>query len=167
MDSKDLSRYIENNGIEAQIVYLPVETPTVAAAAEAVNVEPDQIGKSLLFLVDGIPVLVITAGSSRVEYKALAGFLGVNRKRIRLANAEQVLSHTGYHVGTVPPFGHLTVINSLLDRSIYAQDELYVGGGDINALLRISSTELRRVTGAQLVDLKKTEAKGSSDSSAA
>lgn len=156
MDSKDLLKYIESNNIEAEIVHLPVETPTVAAAAEAVNADPDQIGKSLLFLVDGRPTLVIANGMTRIDYKALASYLQVNRKRIRLANPEQVLNHTGYHVGTVPPFGHKTVIQTILERSAVNQKELYVGGGDINALLRIMIPELERVTSAPRVDLKKS-----------
>lgn len=157
MDSKDLLQYIESNKVEAEIVYLPDETPTVAAAAEAVGVEPDQIGKSLLFLVDGRPILVIANGMTRINYKALASYLQVNRKRIRLANPEQVLNHTGYNVGTVPPFGHKSAILTLLERSVVDQEELYVGGGEINALLRILIPELERVTDAPRVDLKKSD----------
>ena len=156
MNSEDLARYIEDHGIDAEIVHLPVHTPTVEAAAEAVSVEPDHIGKSLLFLVEGRPILIIAAGTTRIDYKALANHLGVNRKRLRLANPDQVQSHTGYQVGTVPPFGHVEEIRSLLERSIEQQDELFVGGGDINALLRISNSELKRVTNAPYIDLKKT-----------
>ncbi len=159
MDSTDLVRFINDNQIEAQIVYLSVETPTVAAAAEAVNVLPDQIGKSLLFLVDGEPVLVIANGSTRIDYKALASYLKVNRKRIRLANPEQVLQYTGYSVGTVPPFGHIDPVLTLMEQSVVEQEEIFVGGGDINALLRISMTELERVIDAPCINLKRVESK--------
>jgi Cys-tRNA(Pro) deacylase len=157
MDSKDLLQYIERNTIEAEIVYLPVETPTVAAAAEAAGVEPDQIGKSILFLTDGSPILVIANGMTRIDYRALASYLQVNRKRIRMANPKQVLRHTGYHVGTVPPFGYESPVLTLLERSAVDQEKLYVGGGDINALLRISIQELQRITGAPHVELKKSD----------
>ncbi len=53
MDSSDLASFIADNDIKAEIVYLPVETLTVAAAAEAMKVRPEQIIKSVLFLADG------------------------------------------------------------------------------------------------------------------
>jgi len=157
MNSKDLVRFINDNQIEAQIVYLSVETPTVAAAAEAVNVLPDQIGKSLLFLVDGEPVLVIANGSTKIDYTALSSYLKVNRKRIRLANPEQVLEYTGYSVGTVPPFGHIETVTTLMEQSVVEQEEIFVGGGDINALLRLSIAELERVVNAPCINLKRVE----------
>jgi prolyl-tRNA editing enzyme YbaK/EbsC (Cys-tRNA(Pro) deacylase) len=53
----------------------------------------------------------------------------------------------------VPPFGHPVPLATLLERGVLAQDTLFVGGGEINALLRIDVAELLRVTGAQVVDL--------------
>jgi prolyl-tRNA editing enzyme YbaK/EbsC (Cys-tRNA(Pro) deacylase) len=155
MDSTDLLRFVSDHQIEAEIVYLAVDTPTVTAAAAAVNVTPDQIGKSLLFLVDGDPLLVIANGTARIDYKPLAHHLKVNRKRIRLANSEQVFHFTGYEVGTVPPFGHKILLPTLIERSVVEQREIYAGGGDVNALLRISIKELERVTNAPNLKLKR------------
>ncbi|MGB3713835.1 MAG: YbaK/EbsC family protein [Candidatus Promineifilaceae bacterium] len=155
MNSTDLLRFINDHQIEADIVYLSVVTPTVTAAATAVNVTPDQIGKSLLFLIDGEPLLVIANGTTRIDYKALARHLEVNRKRIRLANSEQVFQFTGYEVGTVPPFGHKMLLPTLIERSVVEQREIYAGGGDVNALLRISVKELERVTEAPNLKLKR------------
>ncbi|MCI0397526.1 MAG: YbaK/EbsC family protein [Chloroflexi bacterium] len=153
LTADDLARFIAAQGIAAEIIHLETDTPTVEAAAEAAGVQPDQIGKSILFLADGAPMLVIANGLTRVDYKRLAHHLGLNRKRIRLANAEQVQAITGYPVGTVPPFGHKRSLPTLLEAGILAQEELYAGGGAINALLRISTAELQRVTGATVISL--------------
>jgi Cys-tRNA(Pro) deacylase len=153
LDSRDLARAIAAQDIAAEIVLLPEETPTVEAAAGAVGVAAEQIGKSLLFLADGKPLLVIANGTTPVAYKRLANHLGVGRKRLRLANAEQVHEVTGYQVGTVPPFGHRRPLTTLLEQKVLSQETVYVGGGDINALLRIAVAELRRVTNAEVVDL--------------
>ncbi|HET6446888.1 MAG TPA: YbaK/EbsC family protein [candidate division Zixibacteria bacterium] len=158
MNSTDLANYIEDHQIMAEIVTLDVDTPTVEAAASAVNVIPEQIGKSLLFLVEGEPVLVIANGITRVDYKALADYMNVNRRRIKLANPEQVYYYTGYEVGTVPPFGHIRPLSTLLEQSVIDQQEIYAGGGEINTLMRISISELRRVTDAPSLILKKPEA---------
>jgi Cys-tRNA(Pro) deacylase len=155
MDSTDLNRFVVDHEIEAEIVYLTVDTPTVAAAAMAVNVNPEQIGKSLLFLVEGDPLLVIANGNTRIDYKALASLRNVNRKKIKLANPQQVFQFTGYEVGTVPPFGHKDLIPTLIERSVVEQTNIYVGGGDVNALLRITTKELLRVTAAPVLVLKR------------
>ena len=149
MDDKDLDSFINKEGIEAEIVYLTEETPTVEAAAAAVGVHPDQIGKSLLFLADGKPLLVIANGTSRVGYKRLAQHLGLNRKRLKMANAEQVLDITGFPVGTVPPFGHKGPLTTVVVESVFDQEVIYAGGGAINALLRLTTNELQRVIGAR------------------
>lgn len=150
MDARDLQRFIEAEGIDAEIVFLAERTPTVEAAAEAVGVLPPQIVKSVLFVVkeDGDktrPQLVVTNGLARVSYKALAGYLGISRRRVRMARADEVLALTGYEVGTVPPFGHVQQLPTVLDATVREQEEVYAGGGAINALMRLRVDELRRV----------------------
>lgn len=153
MNATDLARYIDENGITAEIVFLAQETPTVEAAAEAVGARPEQIGKSLLFLADGNPLLVVANGLTRVDYKRLADHLDLSRRRLKLANAKQVLAITGYPVGTVPPFGHRQPLPTLLEERVLEQTELYVGGGAINALVRLATAELQRVTAAPVARL--------------
>ena len=154
MDEQDLTDYIQRHGIAAELVLLDIETPTVEAAAAAVGVVPDQIGKSILFMADGQPVLVIANGTIRVGYKSLASYLGISRRRLKLADAPQVLLTSGYPVGTVPPFGHKKKILTILEAGIMVQQELYTGGGSIQALLRIKVRELARVTAAEIVSLQ-------------
>jgi prolyl-tRNA editing enzyme YbaK/EbsC (Cys-tRNA(Pro) deacylase) len=153
MDSSDLNHYIETHAIKAEIVHLTVETPTVAAAAIAVNVKPEQIIKSLLFMADGGPVLAVINGLTHIHRKRLADVLGMSRRRIKIASREQVLSITGYAVGAVPPFGHPTHLPTLLDIGVLAESIVYGGGGESNALMRLSTGELQRVVNGELVDI--------------
>jgi Cys-tRNA(Pro) deacylase len=153
MDTTDLERFINVNGIDAQIVNLEAETPTVEAAAAAVGVSTDQIGKSLLFLVQGEPVLVIANGSKRISYKRLAEYLNTNRKRIKFATSTQVEDLTGYSIGAVPPFGHKEPLKTFIEEGVMDQDAIYAGGGGINTLIRVGTAELLEVTSATLVFL--------------
>ncbi len=154
MDENDLTHFIQQQGIVAELVTLDTETPTVEAAAEAVGVTPDQIGKSILFIANDLPVLVIANGTTRVGYKQLADYLGISRKRLKLANASQVLLTTGYPVGTVPPFGHKTRIHTILEAGIMTQQVLFTGGGSIQTLIRIDVKELTRATAAEIISLQ-------------
>jgi prolyl-tRNA editing enzyme YbaK/EbsC (Cys-tRNA(Pro) deacylase) len=152
-NSTDLAQFIEEQAITAELILLPEETPTVEAAAEAVNAHPDQIGKSILFLADGSPQLIIANGLNRVDYKKLADYLGISRRRLKLAKADEVLEITGYPVGTVPPFGHNLPIPTIIEANVVEQKELYAGGGEINALIRLKTAELQRVLQAPILPL--------------
>jgi prolyl-tRNA editing enzyme YbaK/EbsC (Cys-tRNA(Pro) deacylase) len=151
--ASDLAYFIEKNRITAELIHLPEETPTVEAAAVAVKAHPDQIGKSILFLVDGHPQLIVANGLNRVDYKKLADYLGLSRRRVKLAKANEVLTITGYPVGTVPAFGHIEVLPTIIEARVMEQTELYAGGGEINALVRLKTAELQRITQAPVVSL--------------
>jgi prolyl-tRNA editing enzyme YbaK/EbsC (Cys-tRNA(Pro) deacylase) len=153
MDSRDLQRFIDEMGVEARIVHLDNETPTVEEAARAVGCLPEQIGKSILFLADGRPCLVVANGVTRVGYKALADHLGVSRRRLKLAKPDTVLDLTGYPVGTVPPFGHKQALPTIVEARVLEQEMVYAGGGAINALMRLATAELLRVSQADVVSL--------------
>lgn len=157
MNASDLALFIAQNNIEAKLVHLEEETPTVETAAQAVGAQVEQIGKSILFLADERPLLVVANGTTRLDYKRLADYLGISRRRIKLANAEQVLAITGYPVGTVPPFGHKEKVATLIEAKVLQQEELYVGGGGINALVRLTTAELQRVLAAEVVSLANME----------
>ena len=151
LTSQDLQRFIDQNQITAQILPMAEDTPTVPDAARALGVAEDQIIKSLVFLVDGEPVLVIANGTGRVDDRLVASCFGVGRKRVKMARAERALEITGHTVGAMPPFGHKTKLRTLVDPAVTTHAEIFGGGGEINAMLRLTPEELLRVTGAEIV----------------
>ncbi len=158
MDARDLEKFLEAHGVNGQVIRLPAHTPTVEAAALVMGTTADRIAKSLLFLLDRgsgemVPILVIAYGTDRVDYRQVAGCVGLSRKRVRLADADAVRDVTGYPVGAVPPLGHRRRLRTLMDRRVLEQPEVYAGGGAVDALLRIAPAEIVRATGAETVDL--------------
>jgi prolyl-tRNA editing enzyme YbaK/EbsC (Cys-tRNA(Pro) deacylase) len=147
----DLQCFIDAHGIEAVILPMGTHTPTVAEAARALSVETEQIIKSLVFVTPESPVLVINNGLARVDRKKLAAGLGLGRKRVKFATAEQALALTGFLVGAMPPFGHARPLRTLVDPSVTNWEVVYGGGGEIDAMMRLTSRELLRVTGAEVV----------------
>jgi prolyl-tRNA editing enzyme YbaK/EbsC (Cys-tRNA(Pro) deacylase) len=162
MNSHDIAAYLEAKALAGELVSLPEHTPTVEDAARVVGTTPERIVKSVLFLVqppgeNGVggqqAVMVIANGTHRVDYRRVADHVGLSRRRIRLAGAEDVLAITGYPVGAVPPFGHPHPLRTLIDRRVLEQAEVYAGGGEIDTLLRIAPSEIVRATGAETVDV--------------
>ena len=154
LSSKELSEFLATNQIEAEIIFLEEDTRTVAEAAAVLGAEPDQIIKSILFLADGEPVLVINNGLARVAWKQLADYLGVSRRRLKTANADVVLDITGYEVGAVPPFGHQSELRTVVATAVYDQQIVYGGGGEVHALMKLTTAELQRVVGMEMATIK-------------
>ena len=143
----DFARFIAEHRIEAQIVPVGMETPTVPAAAAALGVQTAQIIKTLLFLVKDLqPVVVIASGETIVDRRALAERFGVGKKQVKLADPQTVVRITGYPVGGVPPFGHVMSAPVFLDERIRAWEVVFGGGGDDHTLLRVPTAELARIT---------------------
>ncbi len=148
----NLSDLIREEKADAEVIPLPVQTPTVERAAEALGVTADRIIKSLVFQArDGECVLVIAAGTARVDPKKLTAVTG--KDRWRLAPPDVVQAVTGYPAGGTPPVGHATKLGVLMDAKAAALDVVYGGGGALDAMLRIRIADIRRLSGAEVHDL--------------
>ncbi len=148
----DLERYIRDHGLNAQLLRHVGHTATVEAAAQALGVPPDRILKTLVFLVDGRPVIFITNGPRRVDPRVLARHFGVGRKKVKMADPATVLELTGYPAGGVPPFAHRTPLPILIDARVLTLPEAFAGGGDEHTMVRLDPTELVRITQATLLE---------------
>jgi prolyl-tRNA editing enzyme YbaK/EbsC (Cys-tRNA(Pro) deacylase) len=151
LTSADLQQFIEAHQIEATILPLVEHTPTVPDAARALAVEPEQIIKSLVFLIYDEPLLVINNGLAKVDRRKVADRLGVGKKQVKFAGAEQALEITGYIVGSMPPFGHHQKLQTFIDPAVTKFEIIFGGGGDINAMLRLTPAELLRVTRGEII----------------
>ncbi len=121
--------------------------PTAAAAAAALGCEIAAITNSLVFDLDGAPLLILASGAARVDVGKVADRLGSGK--IRRASPEFVLHHTGQRVGGVAPLGHPQPIRTLLDTSLAAHPVLWAGAGDHNSMFSITYQELQRITNAE------------------
>jgi Cys-tRNA(Pro) deacylase len=149
----DLQAFIDEHGIAAELLRLAEHTPTVETAAAAVGCRPEQIVKTILFVVDSQPVVAITSGLRNVERRVLAEMYGVGRKKVKLADSETVAMQLGYEVGGVPPFGHVNLLPVLMDESVLEHEIVYAGGGSDHALLKVAPDIIQSVTQAQVLDL--------------
>jgi len=147
-----LEAFLAGAGLDAEVIRLGEGTSTVERAAEALGVIAVRIIKSVLFQAkDGECVLVIAAGTARVDTKKLTAVVG--RGGWRLAAPGVVQAVTGYPAGGTPPVGHATKLRVLMDAKAVGLDEVYGGGGAVDAMLRIRIADIRRLTGAGVHDL--------------
>ena len=126
--------------------------PTAAAAAAALGCDVAAITNSLIFELDGAPLLILASGAAKVDVGKVAAQLGGGR--IRRATPDFVLHHTGQRVGGVAPVGHPAKIRTLLDESLAVHPVLWAGAGDHNSMFSISYQELHRITEAQELQVR-------------
>ena len=145
LETSDLARFIESHQVLADILRLDVPTPTVEDAANAVGTSVEQIVKSLLFLVDGRPVVLITCGTGRVDRRPIAARFGVGRKRVKLADADTVLKNTGYPIGAMPPFGNLWDMPVYVAESLAEDEEIAFNAGSHTELIKMAYVDFERL----------------------
>lgn len=120
-------------GVGSAVRMLPNSARTAQEAATAIGVQVGQIVKSLVFLRDGAPVVVLCAGDRVVDAKRL----GLTR-----ATAEQVRAFTGYAIGGIPPIGHRHA-ETIIDASLERFDEVWAAAGHPHAVFPITPSDLR------------------------
>ena len=129
----------------------PEGTKTAADAAAAIGVEVGQIVKSLVFLVDGAPVVALVAGDNRLDEKKLAVAHGGGK--VARADADAVRAATGFPIGGVPPLGHTEPLPVYVDRDLQRFDEVWAAAGTWTDVFPVSPADLVRVTGGTVADL--------------
>jgi prolyl-tRNA editing enzyme YbaK/EbsC (Cys-tRNA(Pro) deacylase) len=139
------------HGLELDVREFPEGTRTAADAARAIGCQVDQIVKSLVFVADTDPVLVLTSGGNRVDV------VKVGKERsaavVRKADAEEVRAATGYAIGGTPPFGHARDLPALIDRHLTGFEEVWAAAGTPRHVFPIAPADLLRVTGGRVADV--------------
>jgi Cys-tRNA(Pro) deacylase len=154
MKSKSVNRvrqYFKDNGLEISVIELDKSTRTAQLAAEAIGTELGSIVKTLVFLADGKPALVLVAGDRRADTKKLAQVL--EARKVKIADADTVRAETGFAIGGVPPVGHHAPLPTLIDQSLGRFETVYAAAGSPRAVFPIAYDMLLQVTEGQVADV--------------
>ncbi|MFC7923834.1 YbaK/EbsC family protein [Streptomyces cinereoruber] len=147
---------LEELGLDVEVRRFPDETRTAQQAADAIGCAVAEIVKSLVFAADGVPVLVLMDGASRVDVERVREELGA--EKVTRADAKVVRETTGYAIGGVPPFGHRTRTRVLADRGILAHEVVWAAAGTPHTVFAIDPKSLVAHAGGTLVDVREPSA---------
>jgi len=139
------------NGVELRVRRFPATTRTAQDAAREIGCDVAEIVKSLVFLVDGAPVVVLCSGAHRVDEPKLREALGASG--VRRATANEAKAATGYPIGGVPPFGHSRRCRAVADRRLLAFTTVWAAAGLPDAVFPIAPAELVRLSAATEADV--------------
>jgi prolyl-tRNA editing enzyme YbaK/EbsC (Cys-tRNA(Pro) deacylase) len=145
-----VAAFLREARAEARLEEFPEGTPTAVDAARAVGCEPSQIVKSLVFLCDGVPVVVLVPGDRRADPGKVAAAVGAARAKV--AGPGDVELATGFQPGAVAPFPLPLVRDVLIDRTLLGRSRVWVGAGSPRHMAGIVPSELVRVARARPMD---------------
>jgi prolyl-tRNA editing enzyme YbaK/EbsC (Cys-tRNA(Pro) deacylase) len=138
-------------GLDLQPRRFPDGTRTATEAAAAVGCDVAQIVKSLVFVADDRPVLVLTSGARRVDEPRLAAATGASV--VRKASADEVRAATGYAIGGTPPFGHDTPLEVLCDEHLLTHEVVWAAAGTPLDVFDIDPQALVAASRARVADI--------------
>ena len=130
-------------GVVTQVVWLDGAAKTAAEAAAALGIEVGAIANSLVFLLDGEPVLVMTSGAHRVDTDWLGEQVGGTFSR---ADASVVKLATGQVIGGIAPLGHPAPLRTFIDVSLADYPEIWAAAGHAHTVFPLSYAQLVDIT---------------------
>lgn len=153
METPPVSLALEKLNIPHHIFRHETPIDSLEKAASDRGQRASQIIRTILFRVtEDEFALVLVAGPSQISWKRLRKLLG--RSRITMATDEEVLAVTGYHVGTVGPFGLARQVPVWIEAGVLKEEEVSIGSGMRNTAIILKSADLYRALGnAEVVDL--------------
>lgn len=153
---QDVQKALDGFNLGIQIRFFENSTATSQLAADEIGCELGQIAKSICFIVEDKPVVIIASGDQRVDDRKAAALLGVSRKQVKFATPEQCIDLIGYAPGGVPPLGHRTPPRAVyLDDSLKRYQQIYPAGGASNAIFGVTLDQLVIITGGTFVDIRR------------
>jgi prolyl-tRNA editing enzyme YbaK/EbsC (Cys-tRNA(Pro) deacylase) len=142
-------------GLEVAIREFPEGTHTAQDAADAIGCPVAAIVKSLVFTLDGEPILVLVSGANRVDTDALGERLG---GALGKADARTVKQATGYSIGGVPPLAHATALRTVIDEDLLALETLWAAAGSATAVFPLTPDDLVGLSGGEVLSVTRSAA---------
>ena len=134
--------YLAQWGMDGRVIEFETSSATVELAAQAAGTEPARIAKTLSFVIDGVPSLVVCAGDTRIDNRR---FKDTFHTKPRMISRDQVGELVGHGVGGVCPFGVNEEVRVYLDESLRRFETVFPAAGSSNSAIELTCEELERV----------------------
>ncbi|MCP1225020.1 YbaK/EbsC family protein [Sebaldella sp. S0638] len=146
MAIEQVKEFFKKFNMEEKIMEFDTSSATVELAAQALNVIPARIAKTLSFKKDNSCILVLTSGDVKINNPKFKAEFGM---RAKMPSAEEVLSFTGHAAGGVCPFAVTDGIPVYLDISLKRFDTVFPACGSGNSAIELTCDDLFRYSGAE------------------
>lgn len=153
MSLQSVRAFFAEKAPDITVLESPISSATVPLAAEAYGVEPGRIAKTLSLRVGERVILIVAAGTSRMDNKKVKAQFGGKPKML---GVEEVAEITGHEVGGVCPFGLKSPLPIYCDVSLKVYDIVVPAAGSTHSAVRIAPDRMAELVGAEWVDVCET-----------
>ncbi len=141
MAIEKVKEYFKKYGMEDRIQEFSVSSATVELAAEALHCQPCRIAKTLSFMVDGKPILIVAAGDTKIDNQKYKAQFSTKAKMLTPDEAVELIGHS---VGGVCPFAINQGVSVYLDDSLKRFDTVFPACGSSNSAIELTVDELEK-----------------------
>ena len=141
MAIEKVKAYFRKYGMENRVQEFEVSSATVELAAEALHCEPCRIAKTLSFLVDRRPILIVAAGDTKIDNPKYKAQFGTKAKMLTPDEAETLIGHA---VGGVCPFAVNDGVTVYLDVSLKRFQTVFPACGSGSSAIELTIEELEK-----------------------
>lgn len=138
--------FFKEYGMEERILEFDTSSATVELAAAALNCEPKRIAKSLSFLVEEKPILIVTAGDAKIDNAKYKAKFHAKAKMLTPDEAKDLIGH---EVGGVCPFAVKEGVVTYMDDSLKRFDTVFPACGSSNSAIELTIPELEKYSFAK------------------
>ena len=133
--------YLDKFGMADKIKEPEMSSATAELAAQALGCEPARIAKTLSFMTNEGPILIVTAGDMKIDNKKYKLQFGVKAKMLSFDMVEELIGHG---VGGVCPFGINDNVKTYLDSSMKRFNTVFPAAGSSNSAIEMTMEELEK-----------------------
>ena len=145
MINEKVQVFLSEHGLPNRLTEHVELIDTVEHAAQQIGCTESEIAKTLSFIVDNAPVIIVMAGDGRVNSSKFKKRFGTKPHMIPRDEVENL---TGFQPGGVCPFGLPEGIPIWLDVSIKRFEFVHPAGGNEYTSVKVTPGELEKVTEA-------------------
>jgi prolyl-tRNA editing enzyme YbaK/EbsC (Cys-tRNA(Pro) deacylase) len=160
MSLSSVQAFFAEKAPDIDVIVTQESSATVTLAAAAHGVAPDQIAKSICLRAGDEVMVIVMAGTARLDNKKFRAHFGA---KPRMLGGDEVVEVTGHPVGGVCPFGLATPLAVYCDVSLRQFTEVVPAAGAINAAVRIDPLRMAELTAAAWIDVAQDAAGASAD----
>ena len=143
MSLERVKKYFEKFGVKDSIMEFDVSSATVELAAKALGCEEARIAKTLSFLIEERPILIVTAGDTKIDNKKYKAFFNTKAKMIP---HDKVEYYIGHQIGGVCPFAVKQGVTIYLDKSLQRFKTVFPACGSSNSAIELTPQELEQLS---------------------
>ena len=153
MAASDLTKALDKAGVDYELLEHS-HTETAAAEAEALGVDPGEVGKTLVLSSPDGNVRAVLPGSARLDVRKVRDALGVSGKRVHLLSEDALArDYKEFELGAVPPLGGKSRDRVLVDTRLADRDSVVIEAGSHDESVRLKTADLIRLSEAQVADI--------------